>query len=266
MQPVPAPASPRWLVTTGRHAPQTVERLLRSLPDWFGVESSIVDYIASAARLPTYLAWPAGDQDGLRAEHDAVGVLLAARHFPAAAEIYLMAVDKAVHRRGVGRAMVEALERDLARDHVRLLQVKTLGPSDPDAGYRRTRLFYQAMGFEPLEEITGLWPGNPSLIMVKTIALLAGRALAAAVRDHGELPVGGPQHADAGAEGPAQQIVAKDGGRCAGGGDPPAVEQYEPVSELPSQRQVVDRRDDGERALLAQLIDQLERVDPAAEV
>jgi len=171
MQPVPAPASPPWLVTTGQQAPQTVERLLRSLPDWFGVESSIVDYVASATKLPTYLAWPAANQAAPRAAQDAVGVLLAARHFAAAAEIYLMAVDQAVHRRGVGRAMVEALESDLARDRVRLLQVKTLGPSDPDPGYQRTRLFYQAMGFEPLEEITGLWPDNPSLIMVKTLAL-----------------------------------------------------------------------------------------------
>jgi GNAT superfamily N-acetyltransferase len=171
VQPVPAPARQRWLVTTGRQAPQTVGRLLRSLPDWFGIESSIVDYVASAAKLPTYLAWPARDQDAPGAEDQAVGALLATRHFPAAAEIYLMAVDPAVHRRGVGRAMVEALERDLARDSVRLLQVKTLGPSDPDEGYQKTRLFYQAMGFEPLEEITGLWPGNPSLIMVKALAL-----------------------------------------------------------------------------------------------
>jgi GNAT superfamily N-acetyltransferase len=171
MQPVPAPASPPWLVTTGQQAPQAVERLLRSLPEWFGIESSIVYYVASAAKLPTYLAWPAADQDAPRTEHHAVGALLAARHFPAAAEIYLMAVDRAVHRRGVGRAMVAAVERDLARDGVRLLQVKTLGPSDPDAGYRQTLLFYPAMGFEPLEEITGLWPDNPSLIMVKTLAL-----------------------------------------------------------------------------------------------
>src|SRR5215831_5756193 len=173
MQPVPAPAGPPWLVTFGQQAPQTVERLLRSLPDWFGVESSIIDYVASAAKLPTYLAWPApaAGRAAPRAAQDAVGVLLAARHFPAAAEIYLMAVDQAVHRRGVGRAMVEALERDLAQERVRLLQVKTLGPSDPDPGYQRTRLFYQAMGFEPLEEITGLWPDNPSLIMVKALAL-----------------------------------------------------------------------------------------------
>ena len=55
------------------------------------------------------------------------------------------------------------------RDDVRLLQVKTLGPSRPDPGYRQTRRCYQAMGLAPLEEITGLWPENPCLLMVKVL-------------------------------------------------------------------------------------------------
>ncbi len=81
-----------------------------------------------------------------------------------------MAVEPSLHRCGVGRALVEAFERDLVADGVRFLQVKTLGPSDADAGYERTRRFYLGIGFEPLEEITGLWPGNPCLIMVKVLA------------------------------------------------------------------------------------------------
>jgi len=135
-------------------------------------------YVAAAADLPTYLAWSASDAAAAAEGRQAVGVLLAARHFPAAAEIYLMAVDRASHRRGVGRALVDALERDLKADRVRLLQVKTLGPTDPDIGYQRTRQFYTSLGFEPLEEIVGLWPGNPCLIMVKTLTLPRGLALA----------------------------------------------------------------------------------------
>ncbi len=150
-----------------------VDRLLRSLPGWFGIESANAAYVAAAATLPTYLARPATGQ-GPGAESQPVGVLLADRHFPAAAEIHLLAVDPAHHRRGVGRALVDALEHDLVADGVRLLQVKTLGPSDPDEGYRRTRRFYQAVGFEPLEELTGLWPGNPCLIMVKVLAIIRG--------------------------------------------------------------------------------------------
>jgi hypothetical protein len=52
---------------------------------------------------------------------------------------------------------------------VRLLQVKTLGPADPDPGYDRTRRFCLSLGFEPLEEIHGLWPDNPCLVMVKVL-------------------------------------------------------------------------------------------------
>jgi ribosomal protein S18 acetylase RimI-like enzyme len=155
-----------WIVTTGEQAPAEVDRLLTALPDWFGIESSNRAYVEAARRLPTYLA---------RAKPDGppVGVLLTARHFRWAAEIYLMAVEPALHRRGVGRALVRAAERDLTADQVRLLQVKTLGPSHPDPGYARTRLFYQGMGFTPLEELTGLWPDDPCLIMVKVLSSAA---------------------------------------------------------------------------------------------
>jgi hypothetical protein len=52
---------------------------------------------------------------------------------------------------------------------VTLVQVKTLGPSRPDANYARTRLFYEASGFQPLEELHGLWGVNPCLIMIKVL-------------------------------------------------------------------------------------------------
>jgi ribosomal protein S18 acetylase RimI-like enzyme len=168
VQPVPPEPRPAWTVTSGQQAPETVDRLLRTLPDWFGIESSNIGYVEAARTLPTYLAWRAAGQEQVAAVEPA-GVLLAERHFPTAAEIHLVAVQPDQHRRGAGRALVQALERDLVADGVRLLEVKTLGPSFPDEGYQRTRRFYAGLGFEPLEEITGLWPGNPCLIMVKVL-------------------------------------------------------------------------------------------------
>lgn len=50
-----------------------------------------------------------------------------------------------------------------------LLEVKTVGPSQPDLNYARTRLFYQATGFQPVEELRGLWGDTPCLIMIKTL-------------------------------------------------------------------------------------------------
>jgi len=74
-----------WRVTSGEPDPATVERLLRKLPAWFGIESSVAGYIESARRLPAYLAWP---HDPASAGHPpdlAAGVLLAVRHFPRSA-------------------------------------------------------------------------------------------------------------------------------------------------------------------------------------
>src|SRR5205807_1787814 len=99
-----------------------------------------------------------------------VGVLLVKRHFPAAAEVHLMAVDRAWHRRGAGRALLSAAETDLRADGVALLQVKTLSPSRPDESYERTRQFYLAQGFTPLEELPLLWDErNPCLLLVKSL-------------------------------------------------------------------------------------------------
>jgi len=155
-----------WRVTSGTPDPAAVERLLRKLPTWFGIEDSTIAYIEAARTMPAYLARP----DGPQPPGHPAGVLLAARHFPCSAEIYLMAVDPDVHRQGAGRALVSALEAELITDGVQFLQVKTLGPAHPDAGYAKTRQFYASAGFQPLEEITGLWdPGSPCLIMIKTL-------------------------------------------------------------------------------------------------
>lgn len=164
-----SPSGSPWRITAGAHDPATVERLLRSLPGWFGIESSIIEYVESARQMPAYLAWPRAGSQLPGPGRQPAGVLLSVRHFPWSAEIHLMAVDPACHRRGAGRALVEALEADLAADQVELLQVKTLGPSWPDEGYERTRRFYARMGFRPLEEIRDLWPENPCLIMIKAL-------------------------------------------------------------------------------------------------
>jgi GNAT superfamily N-acetyltransferase len=156
---------PSWRVSSGQLAPHDVDRLLRMLPGWFGIESSIAEYVEAAQALPAYLAWPAHGQESRPS-----GVLLAVRHYPCSAEIYLMAVDPSWHRRGAGRALVSALETDLIADGVEFLQVKTSGPARPDPGYEKTRLFYLGAGFQPLEEIHGLWAENPCLIMIKSLA------------------------------------------------------------------------------------------------
>lgn len=150
--------------TTGNGA--ACDAILRALPDWFGIESAIVDYSRAADVLPGFLAL-----DGAQT----VGIATIKRHFAAAAEVHVMGVRPQWHRRGVGRALLGAAERWLLAEGVRFLQVKTLGPSRPDPNYARTHAFYASVGFVPLEEIPTLWgPRNPCLIMVKPLVDRAG--------------------------------------------------------------------------------------------
>ena len=135
------------------------EPILRALPQWFGIEEATAYYVQQTDRLPTFLA----SLDG-----EVAGFLTLNQHSNYAAEIDVMAVRPEVHRRGVGRALLAEAEAYLRQHGVEYLQVKTLSPAHPDPGYARTRQFYQAMGFRPLEEFPELWgPENPCLQMVK---------------------------------------------------------------------------------------------------
>lgn len=134
------------------------EEILRVLPDWFGIEESIVEYAQDIRRIETLVA----QEDGV-----VTGFLTLKQHNVHSAEIHLIAVRPEYHGRGIGRALVEHAVALLRNRSVEFLEVKTLGPSRPDAHYDKTRQFYTAMGFQPLEE-NRLWGEvNPCLIMIK---------------------------------------------------------------------------------------------------
>ena len=99
-----------------------------------------------------------------------VGLLTLVRHTEFAAEIDVMAVTPDHHRRGVGRAMVDRAEWLLAQDRVEYLQVKTLADTIEYEPYARTRAFYAACGFRPLQVFPDLWgPENPALQLIKRL-------------------------------------------------------------------------------------------------
>jgi GNAT superfamily N-acetyltransferase len=132
-------------------------RVLEALPDWFGLPDAVERYVRDVAALPV-----------LAVEDN--GFLALKVHNDTAAEIYVMGVLPEHHRHGIGTALVEDAENLLRVMGVEYLQVKTLGPSEPSEHYARTRRFYEARGFRPLEELTAIWgEENPCLIMVKRL-------------------------------------------------------------------------------------------------
>jgi len=118
------------------------EPILRALPQWFGIEAANVQYLKEIEELPTFLA----EVDGR-----VLGFLTLRQHSEYAAEIHIVGVRPEAHRQGIGRTLLAEAEKYLRQRGVEYLQVKTLSPAHPDEGYARTRAFYQAMGFRPLE-------------------------------------------------------------------------------------------------------------------
>nr|WP_244960651.1 GNAT family N-acetyltransferase [Pseudoclavibacter chungangensis] len=139
-----------------------VRDVLESLPAWFGDPAALDTYVADAddPALQCVLA---------RRDGRTVGVALVRRHFPESAGLHLLAVCPGDHGRGIGRALVDRVVARLVEDDCRFLTVHTVGPSHADDAYARTRAFYRAVGFTPLEEHTGLdWPG-PTLVLVRPL-------------------------------------------------------------------------------------------------
>ncbi|MFH1513001.1 MAG: GNAT family N-acetyltransferase [Bacillota bacterium] len=132
--------------------------ILRSLPDWFGIESSIQEYTRNVKAMPFWAATDAGTP---------VGFAALKLHNVFTAELYVTGIAQAYHRQGVGRRLVAQCADFCRALELRFLTVKTLDESAGSECYDRTRMFYQAAGFIPLEVFPALWdPRNPCLLMV----------------------------------------------------------------------------------------------------
>lgn len=136
--------------------------VLADLPDWFGIPAAMEEYVGAAGHLPMLEA---------RIGERAVGFVSLRATSPAAWEIHVIGVLRRFHRRGAGRALVEAAAAAARAGGARFLTVKTLAPEHADAGYAATRRFYEAMGFLPLETFPDLWgPADPCLLMLRPLA------------------------------------------------------------------------------------------------
>jgi GNAT superfamily N-acetyltransferase len=136
--------------------------ILATIPEWFGLPASNAEYEGLAETGPAVVAL-----DG----ETPVGLMLLKRHFDTALEIYFIGVMQNRHRRGAGRALMEHAEAAARAEGRRFLTVKTQGPSAGYEPYERTRRFYLALGYSPLEELDIGWgPENPTLLMAKAVA------------------------------------------------------------------------------------------------
>jgi GNAT superfamily N-acetyltransferase len=81
-----------------------------------------------------------------------------------------MGIFPQYHRKGIGKKLIEEVEIHLKNEGVKMLQVKTISEERDCKFYAKTRQFYKAVGFIPLEVFPKLWDeANPCLQLVKQI-------------------------------------------------------------------------------------------------
>lgn len=137
------------------------KNIIASLPDWFGITESNKEYVEGVAETEFYTAYMFEKE---------VGFFSIISHFRETSEIYVCGVLPDFHREGIGAKLLKAVEDDLKTQNMKFLTVKTLSSAHPDKGYAKTREFYKACGFIPLEEFKELWSSeHPCLFMAKAL-------------------------------------------------------------------------------------------------
>jgi ribosomal protein S18 acetylase RimI-like enzyme len=81
-------------------------------------------------------------------------------------DLYWMAVAPEAQGNGIGKALLEEMERRLA-GVARLIVIETAGRPD----YAPTRAFYQARGYSPISRIPDFYaPGDDQVVFVKDVS------------------------------------------------------------------------------------------------
>ncbi len=136
-------------------------RILHALPAWFGDWKAARQY-AKNTRAQFFLC--------ALEDEEPIGFLAAEEHTDAACEIAVMGVLPEYHRQGIGCTLLRLCAHSYVARGYRYLTVKTLADTVGSASHVKTRAFYLACGFEPLEIFETLWnEENPCLYLVKPL-------------------------------------------------------------------------------------------------
>ena len=134
--------------------------ILEALPEWFEVPESRERYIRECREW----FFAAAEQNGRP-----VGFLCLKETGKATAELAVTGVLKALHRRGIGRALFEAAKEYAVAAGYEFMQVKTVAEGLYE-DYDRTNRFYRGLGFRELEVIPQVWDAdNPCQIYVMSL-------------------------------------------------------------------------------------------------
>ena len=135
--------------------------ILEKLPEWFGNEKSIQDYINTVCDYPF---WAAFHSD------NCIGFFSGKIHYSRTGDIYVCGIDPNYHGKGIGTLLYKKMEDYFVENNCEYIIVKTLSEMSNYEPYLKTKEFYTKMGFKELLTLTEIWDKeNPCLIMIKSL-------------------------------------------------------------------------------------------------
>ena len=135
--------------------------ILRKLPEWFGNEQSLQEYVNTVNKYPF---WAAFDND------ICIGIFSGKIHYNRTGDIYVCGIDPNYHGKGIGTLLYKIFEKYCIENNCEYVIVKTLSELAQYEYYIKTKKFYVKMGFKELITLTEMWDeNNPCLIMIKNL-------------------------------------------------------------------------------------------------
>jgi ribosomal protein S18 acetylase RimI-like enzyme len=139
---------------------QGILAIARSLPEYFNAQG-----LASIeADAETCIRYGAYTGDTL------VGFVIYKPHNAHTVEMAWLGVSPAAQGTGIGTTLVETTLEELRQEY-KLCEVKTLAATDPYEPYKKTRAFYEGLGFLPIEIIAPYpgWGDDPCQIYIRAL-------------------------------------------------------------------------------------------------
>jgi ribosomal protein S18 acetylase RimI-like enzyme len=146
-------------ITDGKLKKSYAEQILKRLPEWFGKEDSLIQYVETVDKYPFFGAFK---------NKECVGFFSGMIHHERTGEIYVCGIHPQHHHKGLGKELYKTLEQYFINQGCEYVMVKTLSALHPDKHYALTRKFYQAVGFKAFYTDQNVWgEENPCLMMIK---------------------------------------------------------------------------------------------------
>ncbi len=137
-------------------------QITATLPEWFGIPEANERYAQGMLDRVSFAACLGNDY---------IGMITLEFPYPNNANIYWLAVEKAYHRKNVGKKLLQTAENYCLERGCSSLTVETLSQKQNDKNYLKTYYFYEEAGFKPLFEMHTYDPNHLMVYMQKTLNL-----------------------------------------------------------------------------------------------